>query len=169
MILDTETTGLDGCIVQIAVIDTQGRVVLDTLVHPQEPIPASATAIHHITDALVEEAPSFGGVFAELSQILAGRRVVVYNKAFDCGRLWHEVYRLHGSDQAVWREADAWLGRCRWQCAMERYSGWVGDAREFDDSYRWQELPGGDHSAVGDCRATLAVVREMAGEYPLVR
>lgn len=29
---------------------------------------------------------------------------------------------------------------------------------------RWQKLPGGDHSALGDARATLAVIRKMAGE-----
>ena len=27
---------------------------------------------------------------------------------------------------------------------------------------RWQKLPGGDHSALGDCRATLAILHEMA-------
>lgn len=27
---------------------------------------------------------------------------------------------------------------------------------------RWQPLPGGDHSALGDARATLAVLKRMA-------
>ena len=162
VILDTETTGLDGWIVQVAVIDVQGRVLLDTLIHPQQPIPDTATAIHGITDADVSEAPTFGNVFAELSRLLEGQRVVVYNKAFDMGRLWDEVYRLHGGDQAAWCEADAWLARYRWQCAMERWSAWVGEVRE-NGEYRWQRLPGGDHTALGDCQATLAVLRRMVG------
>lgn len=30
-------------------------------------------------------------------------------------------------------------------------------------NYRYQRLPGGDHSALGDARATLAVIKRMAG------
>ncbi|MEV4342201.1 3'-5' exonuclease [Streptomyces sp. NPDC049590] len=54
---DTETTGLTGTarIVEIAVTTVSGTVLLDTLLNPGEPIPAQATAIHHITDAMVQD------------------------------------------------------------------------------------------------------------------
>ncbi|HHQ4784521.1 TPA: hypothetical protein ACSPZU_004090, partial [Aeromonas veronii] len=41
-ILDTETTGLDDQaeIVEISIIDQLGKVVFDSLVKPQKPIPA---------------------------------------------------------------------------------------------------------------------------------
>lgn len=55
LILDTETTGLDGDaeVVELAVIDCAGSVPLDTLVRPIGPIPVEAAAIHGITDAML--------------------------------------------------------------------------------------------------------------------
>lgn len=52
VILDTETTGLDEHdeIVEVAVIDMSGKVLLNTLVNPIQPIPYEATQIHGITN-----------------------------------------------------------------------------------------------------------------------
>jgi DNA polymerase-3 subunit epsilon len=47
---------------------------------------------------------------------------------------------------------------------MHWYAQFVGDWNEYHGNYKWQRLPGGDHSALGDCRATLAVLKEMAAE-----
>jgi len=48
VILDTETSGLDSRaeIVEIAVVDTDGRVLVNTLVKPSRPIPPDVSAIH---------------------------------------------------------------------------------------------------------------------------
>jgi len=61
LILDTETTGLDehAEIVEIAVIDCTGAVLLDTLVRPAGPIPAEAVEIHGITNEMVVQIPFF--------------------------------------------------------------------------------------------------------------
>ena len=58
LILDTETTGLgdDAEVVELAVIDCAGAVLLDTLVRPSGPVPAEAAAIHGITDAMAANA-----------------------------------------------------------------------------------------------------------------
>ena len=53
--LDTETTGLHpphDKLVEVAIIDEAGDVVLDTLVNPERPI-GFATQIHGISDAMV--------------------------------------------------------------------------------------------------------------------
>jgi DNA polymerase-3 subunit epsilon len=57
LILDTETTGLDGDaeVVELAVIDCAGSVPLDILVRPIGPIPVEAAAIHGITDAMLAD------------------------------------------------------------------------------------------------------------------
>jgi DNA polymerase-3 subunit epsilon len=49
-------------------------------------------------------------------------------------------------------------------CAMQRYAEWYGEWNDYFGSFRWQRLEGGDHSALGDCRATLELIRKMAGE-----
>jgi DNA polymerase-3 subunit epsilon len=45
---------------------------------------------------------------------------------------------------------------------MERYSTWYGDWSDYLGDYRYQALPGGDHTAAGDCLATLRVLTLMA-------
>lgn len=48
-----------------------------------------------------------------------------------------------------------------WECAMGWYSQYVGE-RGKRGGHKNQKLPGGDHSALGDCRATLKVLETMA-------
>ncbi len=155
LILDTETTGLDGYIVQVAVIDSQGNALIDTLVNPQAEIEDGAAAIHGITAAMAADAPTFAQLHEQLHAILKGRTVCVYNLDFDRGILLNERHRLgHRPGLRVMYGA-------LWEDVMLPYSTYIGEVR-YDDSYRWQRLPGGDHTALGDCRATLAVLREMA-------
>lgn len=155
VILDTETTGLDSDaeIVQVAVIDTAGAVLLDTLIRPTRPIPPDATGIHGITDAMVADAPTFAELAPLLYSLIAGRRLVIYNASYDM-RLLRQT--------AVATKAAKWPALTA-DCAMNGYSEWVGEWNARYGNYRWQRLPGGDHSALGDCRATLAVLKQMAG------
>lgn len=152
VILDTETTGLSFAeIVQIAVIDHQGNVLLDSLCKPLDyPEANEATAIHGITPEMVKDAPDFGYIYEQLYHLLKDKWVIIYNRAFDetvlarCARLYHlpELRMLS-------------------VCAMVMYAQFCGDWSEYHHDYRWQPLEG-DHTALGDCRATLAVVKEMA-------
>jgi DNA polymerase-3 subunit epsilon len=49
-------------------------------------------------------------------------------------------------------------------CAMQWYAQYVGEWHDYWGNYRWQRLPGGDHSALGDARATLSLLKRMAAE-----
>jgi DNA polymerase-3 subunit epsilon len=155
VILDTETTGTSPYdeIVQIAIVASDGRVLFDSLVKPTRSIPPDATAIHGITDADVRDAPSFPAVYGRVHEIISGKRVIIYNAQFDL-RLIHQTMARHkllsyglDSDQA--------------ECAMLVYSAWVGE-RWSDGGYKWQKLQNADHSAAGDCLATLALIKKMA-------
>ncbi len=168
IILDTETTNLRGYLVQIAVIDMQGQVLLDTLVNPLTSISLDAQRIHHITAETVASAPTFNQIVEPLGELLAGRVVVVYNASFDSQILYNEIFRFiaaQGTKEAnIWQEANGWVKACTWRCAMHLYAQWVGDWNSYHGNYRWQPLPGGDHTALGDARATLAVLQQMATE-----
>ncbi|RPJ07014.1 MAG: 3'-5' exonuclease, partial [Deltaproteobacteria bacterium] len=52
---DTETTGLDDQaeIVEIAVLNSAGEPVFESLIRPQQPIPPRVITIHGITDTMV--------------------------------------------------------------------------------------------------------------------
>jgi len=160
VILDTETTDLDGYLVQIAIIRAcDGAVLLDTLINPETPISAGAQRIHGISADQVTDAPTARQLWPQIDGLLRGRRVVTYNAEFDSGILKNEHIRLTGGG---WKDAISWSRRIRWRCAMELYAQFCGDWSDYHGDYRWQPLPGGDHTALGDCRATLEVLRWMA-------
>ncbi|MGJ5899219.1 exonuclease domain-containing protein [Streptomyces niveiscabiei] len=179
-VLDSETTGLSATsrIVEIAVTTVSGTVLLDTLLNPGgEPIPAEATAIHGITDAMVEGAPSFSEILPRLTEALAGRRIVIYNREYDTGRLLWELHLHHQARGTVdftkhprygghrHEAAQAWLDAQVWEeCAMEQYATFFGDWHDYFGSYTWQKL-GGGHRALGDTEAVIRRLEEMAA-YP---
>lgn len=164
VILDTETTDLNGYLVQIAIIRAHdGAVLLDTLVNPEAPVSDGARAIHHIDDAQLGSAPTFAHIADDLLALLAGRRIVTYNAAFDHDILQNELLRLAGGWNVTYAYHAAYevLRRPRWRCAMELRTQAIGDWSSYHGSYRWYPLDGGDHSALGDCRACREVLLRM--------
>lgn len=157
VILDTETTGLGPRdeIIQIAIMTPEGRVLLDTLIRPTQPISPAASAIHGISDSDVLSAPTYKEICSQIEKCLEGKTVVIYNAEYDV-RLFMQTHSRYNLRPIL-------LNRQQIQCAMLKYSAWRGELWP-DGSYKWQKLPGGDHTALGDCRATLEVIKMMAGE-----
>jgi len=85
VILDTETTGLrrPAEIIQIAIVDPNGKTLLDTLLHPKNPIPPESTAIHGITDGYVVGCPEWPAVKELVMRYTDGKSILVYNAKFD--------------------------------------------------------------------------------------
>ncbi|MCC7451680.1 MAG: 3'-5' exonuclease [Anaerolineae bacterium] len=168
VVLDTETTGLgsDAEIVQLAIIDNRGKVLLDTLLKPTKPIPPDATRIHGITNGQVVAAPSLVMVYPRILNILQGRDVIIYNAEYD-RRLLHQSSRAHGLN-VLWDSVVS-----GWTCAMLAYAEHHGEWNPYYHSYKWQKLGAAcqqqgirvvdAHSALADCRMTLALVRRLAG------
>lgn len=96
--------------------------------------------------------PSVPVVREKLLKHLTGKLVLIYNAAFD----QPIIERQFGIEIET-------------ACVMMMYSEFVGDWSDYWGNYRWQRLPGGDHSAIGDCRATLRIIREMAAHTPEFR
>ncbi|MEU5322972.1 exonuclease domain-containing protein [Streptomyces sp. NPDC021056] len=166
VVLDTETTGLGdhARIVELAAYTVAGKTLLDTLVHPGEPIPEEASDIHGITDAWVATAPTFAEILPGLTEVLKGRRCLIYNASYDVGRLSHELtlhYRQTGHDDPE-AAAKAWLKAVHFEDVMLPYSEWYGEWSDYWGEYAWQPLYGGDHRALGDCQAVVDRLREMA-------
>ena len=83
--LDTETTGLESNdeIIEIAIVNSSGEAIFESFVRPQKPIPASATAINHITNDMVANSPGWADIWPEIRHLLFGHSIGMYNAEFD--------------------------------------------------------------------------------------
>lgn len=168
LILDTETTGLDfdDEICQIAIIDSDGNILMNELVKPKKRIPLKAIDIHGIDNEMVANAHTFDELRPRIIQTLIGRDVIVYNASYDLQIIVQssKVLNLPFLD---WKKISVW-----W-CAMQEFSCIYGDWSEYRQSYRWQKLStaceyysipvSNAHNALGDCLMTLEVVKKMCG------
>lgn len=179
--LDAETTGLDHTaqIIDIAVIDHDGSVLLNTLIKPTIPIPQGATAIHGITDADVAYSPCFEVAIAMLSDILTpDRHLVIYNAAYDLRVLRQSAPIYMGGIFTVFEPAHPEIDTRIYMpidhvhCAMLLYAEFWGDYNTYRHSYRWQSLsdaakqqnitvPPGPHRALADAQLTRRLMLKM--------
>jgi DNA polymerase III epsilon subunit-like protein len=165
LIVDTETTGLEAYdeIVQVAVVDANGNVLLNTLSRPSRSIPMRATRIHGIGNELVREAPDGGEVCGRLRALLSGRLVCAYNAGFD-QRMLEQTARVWRCRPPVFRA----------QCVMELYAEFAGQPHHHGMTYRWWSLRDAAaacgipndraHDALSDARATAALLHHIAAQ-----
>ena len=151
VVLDFETTGLDGYAVELAVTSMTGAALLHHRIYPGHGVVMhpKAEAVHGIRLDDLQMEPTLADLRLEVSRVLEGANVHAYNAPFDRSIWARESERL--GDVAVGHPDE-------WRCIMRLYSEWVG-GRDAP----WIRLPGGDHTALGDCRAALAVLRKVAG------
>jgi len=116
---DTETTGIKpdrDRIIEIAAYDPVRHLHFEKFINPGCPIPAEATAIHHITDEMVASASSFGQVAQEFMEFCEGDVVLIAhnNDSFDVHFLRNE-YERHALQMPAWKFLDSlkWARRYR--------------------------------------------------------
>jgi DNA polymerase-3 subunit epsilon len=155
VILDTETTGLgkNDVIVQIGITDVNGNILLESLVKPskRKRISKDATAIHGIHIKILENMPSFKDLYGDFIKIIKGKTVLIYNAEFDIRLLMQTVDQDGFSLKNFYAE-----------CVMKAYSVFIGEWSNHHNDFKFQKLRGGNHSAIGDCKATIQVIKEMA-------
>jgi DNA polymerase-3 subunit epsilon len=165
--LDTETTGLERSdeIIEIALIDFDGTLLLDTLVRPQIRIPFGATRVHHITDGMLTQAPSWPEVWPQIHTLLSGRLTAIYNEEFDIKLMKQTTEK----NRIPW--SAPYLATT---CIMQLYARYFGEWNEYRGSFAWQslekaarqcriELPN-THRARQDALLARAILEHMAGE-----
>ncbi len=155
VILDTETTGLyDAEIVEIAIIDCLGEMLLNTLVKPSISIPPEVTDLHGISDAMVANVPTFPEVYPHIDAALKDKRVLIYNSAFDI-QILNYCCRLHNLPILKLTK--------RSDCLMEWAAQWGGDWSYYYEDYKYFPL-NGNHRALGDCTAAFELIKRMAAD-----
>ena len=160
---DLETTGTnitDDRIVEISYIKIYpgGREESRTMrLNPGRPIPPEATAVHHISDADVADAPLFAQVAGELAAVFTDVDIAGFNSnRFDVPLLVEEFLR-------VGTNLD--LAKCRFVDVQTIFHKM--EQRTLSAAYLFycgKELDGA-HSADADTRATYEVLKAQLDRY----
>lgn len=161
---DLETTGTNithDRIVEISLIKVwPGGEELERTrrVNPEMPIPAEATAVHHITDADVADEPTFRQIAKSLADIFKDSDMAGFNSnRFDIPLLLEEFHRAGISlDLTGTRFIDV-------QTIFHKK-----EQRTLTAAYRFycdKDLEGA-HSANADTRATYEVLKAQLDRYP---
>lgn len=95
---DTETTGVRSDkdrIIELAAFDSTQNKSFCKLINPGSPIPPEASSIHHITDDMVANAPTFSEVIDDFASFCSGDFLLIAhnNDAFDLPFLKEEFKR----------------------------------------------------------------------------
>ena len=160
---DLETTGLDilkDRIVEISLIKVMpsGEEIEKTRrINPEMEIPAEATAVHHITNDDVKDAPTFKQIARSLSHMLEGCDIAGFNSnRFDLPMLDQEFQRAGVKfDFSKARFVDV-------QTIFHKK-----EPRNLVAAYKFycdKDLTAA-HSADGDTRATLEVLKAQVDRY----
>jgi DNA polymerase-3 subunit epsilon len=173
-IIDFETTGLspeNDRVLEIGVACfSAGQLTLlkNWLIYPGIPIPDEARAIHNISDEELKDAPSFGQVARELSDVLRGHIPVAYNAAFDRAFLHAELKRLEAVER--WDELPpAYLEEVHWIDPLV----WVRELYSDDKSRKLADITARlgialerAHRAASDAEAAGRVLLALAERLP---
>ena len=131
--LDAETTGTSEVdeIIELAIIDHNGSVLLDTYVKPAGKVSPDAYAIHGISEEMIKDAPVWMEVWLDVQKVMQGRVVGIYNADFDT-RMLKQTHQIAGLE---WDPPydDSF-------CIMKLYARFYGEWNPSARDYRWQKL-----------------------------
>lgn len=123
---DTETTGVstqNDLIVEIAAYDPERGLSFEELINPGVPIPPGATAIHKITDEMVQDKPSFKTIAEQFTAFCEGDVILIAhnNDNFDEPLLCNEFERA-GLEVPNWKFLDSLKWARRYRPDLPRHS-----------------------------------------------
>lgn len=123
---DTETTGIKtdkDFIIEIAGYDPVNDISFESFINPGCSIPKEATAIHHITDEMVANAPSFKDVALSWKEFCSGNVVLIAhnNDTFDQLILTSE-FKRHNVEMPTWDFLDSLKWARRYRSDLPRHS-----------------------------------------------
>lgn len=164
---DLETTGtniLRDRIVEISyikVMPSGNETERTPRINPGMPIPAEATAIHHITDDDVKNAPPFKQVAQELANVFLGCDIAGFNSnRFDVPMLMEEFLRAGVNIDLSRRkfvDVQTIFHKMEQRTLIAAYKFYCG--KDLTEA----------HSANADTRATYEVLKAQLDHYPSLK
>jgi DNA polymerase III subunit epsilon len=161
-IVDTETTGRgpnwgggEDEIVEICILDANGRALLNTLVQPYDTMHPDAAKKSGITDSMLEECAPFSAIADQVRNQLNGKDVVIYNADYD-EPLIAAAFTACGQAVPTYEVRCAMLAYHTFSGRHARREKWA----KLDVACRAEGITnqGNAHRALGDCLSTLALL-----------
>jgi DNA polymerase-3 subunit epsilon len=164
VVLDTETTGLGSYdeVIEIALVDHQGKLVYESLVRPTISIPPDSTRINQITNEMVKDAPAWQDVWNQVQPLVNKKPVVIYNAEFDV-RLMQQTHRI---------ARIPWTKTFTPVCLMKLYAAYLGEWNSYKNDFRFVTLEKAgalsgislpnSHRAADDTLLAFALLKHLA-------
>lgn len=151
LLLDIESTGVDynDKIIDIALVDLDGKVVFESLVNPEIPITFEASEVNGLKDSDVANAPKFYKIKENIRKLIEDKILLIYNADFNT-----RILKQSGYEYEI-----------RVKCLMHEYMRYI-------ESDRWISLQRAmncegvealqNHSATSDCLCCLELIKKVA-------
>lgn len=160
VVFDLETTGVRQDmdeIIEISALRVQNHIVAKeytTLVNPQIHIPAGATAVNHITDDMVQDAPLLGEAMDGFLDFIGSHILVGHNiHSFDMNFIHAASLRFYGSEIKNDYIDTLYMAR---QCLPQLSHHRLTDLSEY-----FHIDTQGAHRALNDCRMNQQCYEEL--------
>ncbi len=158
IIVDTETTGFgkNDEIIQIAILDMQGQVLMDQMIKPtfKTYIHPQASEKNGITMEKLWHCPTWADVWPLVAAALRGKNMVAHNAPFDQRMITNACAR-HGLPAPPWNSV-----RCSSRLVMPIYGKPGKDRVSLVDACASAGVEGGGvHEGVADARSVLNLLR----------
>ena len=164
LFIDTETTGLsvDDEVIELAVCDIDGFIIVDTLIYAEQAIHPKAKRVHGISEEDIQNKPKLSEFTDDLKRLFKDRELMIYNADFDIDML------NRSCKEKVSKDAKSI------ECVMLQYAEYVGEWLDYVNDYRWHSLDQacrnleikrvGSHRALNDVMATIKVYKKIIDE-----
>lgn len=164
IIVDTETTGsgVGARLVELGALHVRdGKVVaqFQTLVDPEEQIPAYVIRIHGITNAMVKGAPRAKLVLPAFLAFVGNRCLMAHNAGFDRGIIAQELQRVGMKRPDIPMFCSLKLARKVFPQAPNHKLSTLASYLKIPDPP--------SHRAIADCMTTVGVLAACASRHPL--
>lgn len=160
IVFDLETTGISiqrDTIIEISALKVeQGRITgeYSTLVNPRRHIPAGASAVNGITDAMVANAPELKEAMEEFLAFIGQGVLVGHNiHTFDTNFIYDAVLSLFGKELRNDYVDTLYMAR---QCLPQLTHHTLGDVSAY-----FHISTAGAHRALNDCRMNQQIYEQM--------
>lgn len=152
VIMDLEGVQNPDEILEVAVIDLQGNVLINTLVRPSHHISWHVSKLTGINDKLAATGRGLYPTMQRLQKILNGKTILTWGTDYD-------QVLLNTAKKNTKIDID-----CEFACAQHIHMGMIGSSKQMA-LYKACDEEDQSHRALGDCRMVLKVLKEDIRNY----